>query len=91
MAKARFSRYKAFVEASAKAYSTLDRQAQILIAQKLWKKIKDDPEKHNKMMVEFRAKTASSKGKLLSFWGRVASSNSAPAANPVQLRIQSFQ
>ena len=38
MAKARFSRYKAFVEASAKAYSTLDRQAQILIAQKLWKK-----------------------------------------------------
>ena len=58
MAKTGFLKYKAFVEAHAKANPRLDRLRQIPIAQELWKKVKNDPEKHSQMMLEFRTKAA---------------------------------
>ena len=83
MFKTGFLKYKAFVQAHAKANPRLDRLRQIPIAQELWKKVKNDPEKHRQMMLEFRNKAANLQSTLLNYWGTVAAAH--PAPNPVNL------
>lgn len=75
-----YSKYKAFVEAHAKANPSLKKETQLETAQKLWNEVKNDQEKYSQMMIEFRSKAANLKSKLLNFWGRAAASN--PVTNP---------
>ena len=52
-----FLKYKAFLDAYSKANPELTRPTQIENAQELWKNVKNDPEKHSQMMLEFRTKS----------------------------------
>ena len=61
-------KYKSFVDEYSKAYPLLLKSTQYSNAQKLWKQIKDDEEKHDQMIVEFRAKAAKSRGNKLEGW-----------------------
>ena len=85
-------KYKVFLDAYSKANPRLKRATQIENAQL----VKDDQEKKNQMMSEFRANEASNNSKLLGSWGRDATPTAgnppnpanfvqAPAATPVQI------
>ena len=89
-----FSKYKAFLEAYSKANPQLNRPTQIENAQELWKNVKNDPEKHNQMMLKFRTKAANTTSKLLNYWGKVATAYPEPApkvklevSNPIPAQI----
>ena len=77
-----FSKYKAFVEAHAKAYPFMLKPNQVEAAQELWKNVKNDPEKQTQMLLDFRSKAANSKSKLLGYWGKAATANPSSAPPP---------
>ena len=66
-----FQRYTAFVKAHREANPDIkNKEIQIRAAQALWKDVKNDPEKQQQMIFEFRTKTANRERKLMSYWNK---------------------
>ena len=66
-----FQRYTAFVKAHREANPEIkNKEVQIRAAQALWKDVKNDPEKQQQMIFEFRTKTANRERKLMSYWNK---------------------
>ena len=66
-----FQRYTAFVKAHREANPDIkNKEIQTRAAQELWKDVKNDPEKHQQMIFEFRTKTANRERKLMGFWNK---------------------
>ena len=66
-----FQRYTAFVKAHREANPEIkNKEIQIRAAQALWKDVKNDPEKQQQMIFEFRTKTANHQRKLMGFWNK---------------------
>ena len=74
-------RYERFLKAYAEANPLLSKPIQQKNAKKLWCEIKDDSEKYDEMMRNFKLKETQSKAKSLEKW---ANFWSKPAANPVE-------
>ena len=66
-----FQRYTAFVKAHREANPEItNKEIQTRAAQALWKDVKNDPEKQQQMIFEFRTKTANRERKLMGFWNK---------------------
>ena len=86
-----FQRYTAFVKAHREANPDIkNKEIQTRAAQELWKDVKNDPEKHQQMIFEFRTKTANRERKLMGFWNKALktvpakTANTAPDSNSAQ-------
>jgi hypothetical protein len=77
-----FAKYAAFVKAHREANPEIqNKEIQTRAAQALWKVVKDDPEKHQQMIFEFRTKTANRERKLMSYWNKAL--KTVPAKVPL--------
>ena len=60
--------YQRFLKAYAEAYPDYLRQTQFKNAQKLWNEVKNDPEKHDEMIRDFKKKAKEKEGRQLGKW-----------------------
>ena len=60
--------YERFLKAYAEAYPDYLRQTQFKNAQKLWNEVKNDHEKHDEMILDFKKKAKEKEGKSLGKW-----------------------
>ena len=82
-----FAKYAAFVKAHREANPEIqNEEIQTRAAQALWKDVKDDPEKHQQMIFEFRTKTANRERKLMSYWNKAL--KTVPAKVPLSNSAQ---
>ena len=82
-----FAKYAAFVKAHREANPDIkNKEVQTRAAQALWKEVKDDPEKHQQMIFEFRTKTANRERKLMSYWNKAL--KTVPAKVPLSNSAQ---
>ena len=61
-------RYDTFVKAFCAANPNLIRATQLEKAQDLWRDVKNDTQKQNAMIAEFKSKTAKNRGKFVQYW-----------------------
>ena len=74
--------YEHFLKAYAEAYPDLLRQTQFKNAQKLWNEVKNDREKHDEMILDFKKKAKEKEGKSLGKWANWFKNSSAKTTAP---------
>ena len=74
--------YERFLKAYAEAYPDIQRQSQFKNAQKLWGEVKNDPEKHDEMIRDFKKKAKEKEGKQLGKWANWFKKSAAKTTAP---------
>ena len=65
------SMYELFLKAHAEAHPLVQRQNQLKSAQKLWNSVKDDQEKYDETMRDFKIKASQQKSKSYESWANL--------------------
>ena len=80
--------YERFLKAYAEAYPDYLRQTQFKNAQKLWNEVKNDSEKHDEMILDFKKKAKEKEGKQLGKWANWFKKSTAKTTAPKGQKIQ---